>query len=314
MKIGIDIMGGDYAPEAVIDGIILANEHLPPHIKFVLLGDENIAKEILSERNFDINSPRLEFVHAPDVIQMGEHPAKAFSQKPNSSIAKGFRLLSSKEIDGIASAGNTGAMLVGAMLTIKGIPGIIRPSIAVSVPKINGKRTVLLDVGLNPDCKPDVLYQYGILGSIFAENVYNVENPRVGLLNIGEEEEKGNILAQSTYAAMKGTKDFNFVGNVEGKDLFSDNVDVVVCDGFVGNIVLKQTEAIYHLAQKRNIKDEYFDTFNFENYGGTPILGVNSTVIIGHGISNAVAIKNMIIHTSEVIDAKLTEKFKEAFK
>jgi glycerol-3-phosphate acyltransferase PlsX len=171
-----------------------------------------------------------------------------------------------------------------------------------------------LDVGINVDCKPDVLYQYAILGSLYAQNVYNIDNPRVGLLNIGSEEEKGNLLSKTTFQAMKGTTEFNFIGNVEGNDFFTENVDVIVCDGFVGNVLLKQAEAFYRLIRKRHIVDDFFEKFNFENYGGTPVLGVNAPVIIGHGISNEKAIKNMIIHAREVVHANLPDKIKHAFK
>ena len=154
-----------------------------------------------------------------------------------------------------------------------------------------------------------------MLGSMYMENVYKIENPKVGLLNIGSEEEKGNLLTKATHELMKGSADFNFIGNVEGNDFFSGGIaDIVVCDGFTGNVVLKEAEAFYTLIRKRKLSDEFFERFNFENYGGTPILGVNSNVIIGHGVSNPTAIKNMIIHTQDVIKANLVDKFLEAFK
>ena len=170
----------------------------------------------------------------------------------------------------------------------------------------------MLDIGTNPDVKPDVLYQFAILGSIYSKFVLNVKNPKVGLLNIGEEEEKGNLLCQSAFRLMKGSNNFNFYGNIEGRDLFRDKADVIVCDGFTGNIVLKQIEAMYRLMVKRNLVDDFFDKFNYENYGGSPILGVNSSVVIGHGISNARAIKNMIFLSKEIHEAKLTQKIKRA--
>ena len=244
---------------------------------------------------------------------MDEYPAKAFTQKPSASIPLGFSMLKAGKIDGFASAGNTGAMLVGAIQLVKAVPGVIRPCITAGIPKNTGHPTILLDVGINPDCKPDVLYQYAILGSLYAELVYNIENPKVALFNIGTEEEKGNLLTKATYQAMKGTTDFNFIGNIEGTDIFRDDLDVIVCDGFVGNTILKAAEAFYTLLLKRRIKDEYFDKFNYENYGGTPILGINAAAIIGHGISGPGAIKNMILHTANVIEAKLTEKIKQAF-
>ena len=171
----------------------------------------------------------------------------------------------------------------------------------------------MLDVGTNADCKPDVLYQFGILGSLFAEHVYKIKNPRVALLNIGEEPEKGNLISQAAYNQMKENKDFNFVGNVEGRDLFNEKSDVIVCEGFTGNIVLKACESFYSAVKKRNKSDEFFDRFNYEIYGGTPILGINSTVIICHGISTALAIKNSILLAREISEANLPDKIKEAF-
>lgn len=173
---------------------------------------------------------------------------------------------------------------------------------------------VILDVGANADCKPDVLYQFAILGSIFAEKVYGIENPKVGLLNIGEEEEKGNLLAQATHELMKDTDDFNFIGNAEGFDLFNDKADVVVCDGFTGNVVLKEAESIYQIMKSRGIEDSYFDRFNYENYGGTPVLGVNKDVVIGHGNASPQAIRKMISLAAEVAEAKLADQLKKKFR
>lgn len=312
MRIGIDIMGGDYAPDAIVTGAISAQKLLTPNVRLVLVGDENAAKEIIKVQNANI--AHFDFVHTKQVIAMGENPAKAYAKKTDSSIAVGFQLLKQKEIDGFASAGNTGAMMVGATLTIKVIPGVLRPAIATAVPKPNGKNALLLDIGLNPDCKPDVLYQYAVIGSVYAENVYNIQKPKVGLMNIGSEGEKGNKLAKATYELMKKTTDFNFIGNIEGNDVFSEEkADVMVCDGFVGNIILKFAESVYSLIKSRRIEDSYFEKLNFEQFGGTPVLGVNSPVMIAHGVSNANAIKNMILHTKDIIDANLLQKFHTVF-
>lgn len=311
MKIGLDVLGGDYAPEATTLGAIQARKELPDNVELVLIGDEPAIRSIL-EREGE-NADQFTFVHTDELIHMSDHPAKAFVKKPNSSIALGFGLLNEGKIDALASAGNTGAMLVGSMLTVKAIPGVIRPSITSSLPQEDGGVNIILDVGINADCKPDVLYQFGLLGSIYAKHIFNIESPRVALLNIGEEKEKGNLLTQATHELMRENKDFNFIGNVEGRDLFDSAADVIVCDGFTGNVVLKQAEAFYTLFKKRKIEDEYFDRFNYENYGGTPILGINSNVIIGHGISNPKAIKNMVLLAKEVIEVKLSEKIKKAF-
>lgn len=309
MKLGIDILGGDKAPDVTVQGAIDAFSQLPSTTKLVLIGDEKAIIDLCTAKGFDHTN--FEIVHAPDVISYNDHPTKALASKPNSSIAVGFQLLKEGKINAISSAGNTGAMLVGAMYSINCIPGIQRPCITSVLPKLDGTTGILLDVGTNADCKPEVLYQWAVLGSIYYQQIYKNNNPKVGLLSIGEEEEKGNIVTVATHKLMKGSKDFNFIGNVEGRDLFNDKADVIVTDGFTGNVVLKQAETTYYLLKKRNIKDEYFDRFNYELYGGTPILGVNGTVIIGHGISNALAIKNMILHSYSVAQARLPEKIAE---
>ncbi len=309
MKLGIDILGGDKAPEVTVEGAILAYNQLPKSASIVLIGDEKIIRDQLAIQNFDASL--IEIVHAPDVISYNDHPTKALSSKPNSSIAVGFNFLKEGKINAFSSAGNTGAMMVGAMFSVNCIPGIQRPCITGILPKLDGSIGVILDVGTNPDCKPEVLYQYAMLGSIYFEHVHKKSNPKVGLLSIGEEPEKGNINTLATHKLMKDSKDFNFIGNVEGRDFFSDKADVIVADGFTGNVVLKQAESTYYLLKKRGIKDEYFDRFNYELYGGTPILGINGTVMIGHGISNALAIKNMILHSLQVANAKIPEKIAE---
>ncbi len=311
MKIGLDVMGGDFAPKATIGGAILAQAELPSSVKIVLFGKKDLIEKELSSQG--ANSENFEIIDAQEVIEMAEHPTKAYSQKANSSITLGFSALKEGKIDSFASVGNTGAMLVGSMLTVKTITGVIRPCSISILPKESGSVSLILDVGTNADCKPDVLYQFGMLGSLFAKYVYNINNPRVGLLNIGEEAEKGNLVSQSAHNLMKGSKHFNFIGNVEGRDLFSENVDVIVCDGFTGNVVLKEAEAFYTLIKKRNINDEYFNRFNYELYGGTPVLGINSTVMIGHGISSPLAIKNMLLLSKNVVESKLSDKIKQAF-
>jgi glycerol-3-phosphate acyltransferase PlsX len=312
MKIGLDIMGGDFAPKAAVLGSIEAYKVLSAGQKLVLIGDRDIAVSILQENNF--SPDHFEFVHTTEVIGMGEHPTKAIVQKPNSSIGLGFKLLKEDSIQAFSSAGNTGAMLVGAMFSVKTIPGVIRPAMTAIVPKLKGGLGIILDVGANADCKPDVLLQFGVLGSLLAESVYNIDNPRIALMNIGEEEEKGNLLLQATYPLMRDTKLFNFVGNIEGRDLFEDNNDVVVCDGFTGNVILKLAESFYVITLKKKFKDEFFDRFNYEQYGGSPILGVNAPVVVGHGISNPEAIKNMVLLSKNMIETNLIDKIKLAFQ
>jgi len=305
-------MGGDNSPDATLNGAYLASQDLGKDETIVLVGDEKLAKSWFKSKNID--SSVFDFVHADEVISMNEHATKALRKKPNNSISVGFNALKNKEIDVFSSAGNSGAMLVGSMFSIGPIKGVIRPSITSVLPKKNGGVGLILDVGVNADCKPDVLFQFAILGSLFAENVYNIKKPKVGLLNIGEEKGKGNLLTQSTYQLLEDNDDINFVGNVEGRDLFNDKADVIVCDGFTGNVVLKLAESFYSLINQKNIKDDYFDRFNYEIYGGTPVLGVDGNVLIGHGISNENAIKNMILLGKDLINSNLNSKIKKAFR
>lgn len=312
MKVGIDVFGGDYAPDVTIEGSIKALEGLEEGDRIVLIGDENLAKSKIEALGGNIAD--FDFIHAQDMIEMDAHPVKALKQKPYSSISVGFHYLAKGDIDAFSSAGNSGAMMVGAMYSVKAITGVYRPCITSVLPKEDGGVGIILDVGVIADCKPDVLYQFGILGSMYAEFVHGIEKPKVALLNIGEEEEKGNLLTQATHKLMKGTKDFNFVGNVEGRDIFDSTSDVIVCDGFTGNVVLKEAEAFYKIMAKRGLLDDYFSRFNYELYGGTPILGVNGNVLIGHGISSSTAIKNMLLLSRDVAKAKLPERIKNAFQ
>ncbi len=311
MKIGLDIMGGDFAPDAVVEGAVDSLSHLSDNDKLVLIGDQDSILFKLKELSCDPS--RFEIVHTTQVIGMGDTPSKAYSQKPDSSIAVGYRLLKQNRIDGFCSAGNTGAMLVGASYTVNVIPGVFRPALATVMPVMNNRHAVILDVGLNPDTKPDVLLQYGMLGTLFAKYVLEIDNPTVRLLNIGEEESKGTPAVKAAYELMKEHTEINFLGNIEANDMFGEkSPDVIVCDGFVGNVVLKQTEAFYQIYKSRNLSDSYFERLNFENIGGTPIVGINANVVIGHGISRRKAIMNMILQTLAVVHVDLAQKIKEA--
>lgn len=310
MRIGLDIMGGDFAPREPVLGAIQAQKLLNPGSRIVLIGDQARAAELIQE--FGGNEADFEFVHTTEVIEMGEHPTKAIGAKKNSSITVGFHLLKEKQIDTFISAGNSGAMMVGSIFSIKPIEGVIRPTITSVLPRRDGSVGLLLDVGANADCRPDVLFQFGLLGSIFMKQVYKLDNPRVALLNIGEEKEKGNLASQAAHQLMLETDQFNFVGNVEGRDLFLNKADVVVCDGFTGNIVLKAAESLFHLFRKEGVQNEFLDRFNYEEYGGTPVLGVNAPVIIGHGISNARAFASMIKLAQDVVSIDLVGKIRAA--
>jgi glycerol-3-phosphate acyltransferase PlsX len=311
MRIGLDVMGGDFAPESVIEGAVDALQHLSVDENLVLIGDETSVLKKLHEMQCDPS--RFEIVHTTQVIEMADHPAQAFLQKKDSSIAVGYGMLKEGTLDGLCSAGNTGAMLVGASYTVNMIPGVLRPALVTVLPCVDNRESVILDVGLNPDCKPDVFLQYGILGGIYAKYVLGKDNPTIGLLNIGEEESKGTPAVKAAYELMKDYPGLNFVGNIEGNALFRETMtDVIVCDGFVGNVILKMGEAFYHLYKSRNLKDDYFDRLDWENIGGTPIVGINANVVIGHGISQRKAIMNMILQTRGVVNANLAQKIKEA--
>ncbi|MFW5644715.1 MAG: phosphate acyltransferase [Bacteroidota bacterium] len=313
MRIGIDIMGGDFAPESTIAGSILARKEIPDDIELVLFGDKNLIARHQEYKGLPFRG--MDIFHCHEVIEMSDQPHKAFLQKKQSSINQGFRQLRAGNIDGFCSAGNTGAMMVGATQVINPIPGIIRPAIAAAIPSLTGKYSILLDVGINPDSRPDVLYQYGIIGKAYAKSMNGVQEPRVGLINIGKEEEKGNLTTKSAYQLMNDSDDFLFVGNIESNEIFNDpGAEVLVCDGFVGNIILKEAEGFYQVIKKRKINDDFFELFNFENFGGTAILGINKPVVVGHGISNEVAIKNMILHTWEVSKNNLVSHIKEAIE
>jgi phosphate acyltransferase len=201
-------------------------------------------------------------------------------------------------------------MLVGSLYAIKPIEGVLRPTISAIIPKENGGTGLILDVGLNSDCKPEQLNQFAVMGSVYAQQILGIDNPRVGLLNIGEEEGKGNLLAQATYPLLKANKHINFTGNIEGRDILLDKVDIIVCDGFTGNIILKMAESLYDITRRKNIDHEYFDLFNFEHYGGTPVLGISKPVIIGHGISKGRAFKNMILLAQKMIDKDVMQLMK----
>ncbi len=332
-------MGGDFAPEVAIEGAVMSLKFLNKESRIVLYGDDVRIRELIKkhgakEEDFDI-------VATTQVIEMGDHPAKAFVAKRDSSITVGFRDLSEGKIDGFASAGSTGAMMVGSMQVIKPIEGVIRPVLATLIPTVSAEtgiqRAVLMDVGLNVDAKPDVLAQYGLLGSIYAKSALGMENPRVALLNIGEEEGKGNAQAKATYDLMKADGRYNFVGNVEASYIFTGKIgDVVVADAFVGNSLLKMAEALYRInfrlgggkprfknfmrpllgriVPKLYWQQDFWDAMNAESVGGLQVMGVNAPVMIGHGSSSARAICSMVLAMERDIKSNFPAKLREALK
>ena len=312
MRIGVDMMGGDFAPVEAVKGVSLFLESISgKDVHLILIGNEFEIKDEIAHYNLPVSSYTI--IHAEQVIGMHEHPTKAFKEKQQSSIAIGFHLLATGKTDAFISAGNTGAMMVGALFSIKAIEGVLRPTIGAYLPREDGSLGLLVDVGLNADCKPENLHQFAVLGSLFAEHILKIDNPKTGLINLGEEEGKGNLLTQATYGLLKENKSLNFIGNIEGRDILINKADVCVCDGFTGNVVLKLAESIYDIVKRREIYDEHFERFNFESYGGVPVLGVAKPVIIGHGISKAIAFKNMINIATRMMETNLTEKIKERF-
>ena len=312
MRIGLDIMGSDHGPVVPIRAAVMAAKELAAEVRLVLIGDPRTIEEGLRAEGADVAD--FDIIASEDDITFHDHATKALQAKPKSSIAIGFDLLKEGKLDAFASTGNTGAMMVGSIFSVKAVTGVIRPCIPTVMPKENGGYGVILDVGANADCKPDVLCQFGLLGSLLAESVYGIKNPKVALLNIGEEDKKGNVVTQSAFVLMKESGKFNFVGNIEGRDLFNDKADVIVTDGFTGNIVLKAVEAFHDLLKRRGVHEPFFDRFDYENYGGCPVLGVNGSVMIGHGISNDITIKNLLHLSRNVVNARLNERIREAFQ
>lgn len=311
MRIGVDIMGGDFVPQAPVQGAILAKSKLGEALQLTLIGDQNLILEELHRQNADVDAFKV--VHASELISTGESPTKAIASKPQSSINLGLGMVKQGHLDGFISAGNTGAMLVGSIMGLGRIAGVARPTIGVLFPNHHRKLTLLCDVGANVDCKPEVLAQFGTLGSTYMESVWDIERPKVALLNVGEEKSKGPQAFQTAFQLMEEDPALNFVGNVEGRDIYTGKADVIVTDGYTGNIVLKFGESLYDVFSKRFPSDETVETFNFENYGGVPILGIKGIVIIGHGISTGKAIAMMIQTAATAGQNQLVDRIGAAF-
>lgn len=305
------MMGGDFAPLNVLEGSLQAFNEIRKGDKLVLFGKmDTIKNEYPHLVGKLLESGMVDFVNTPEVIGMCESPTKAFTLKPKSSMAIGYEYLKNDEIEVFISAGNSGAMLVGAIYSLKVIEGVIRPAVASFLPKENGNFSIIIDVGVNPDARHDVLFQFGMLGSIYLKSIFHIENPRVALINIGHEKEKGNLVSQAAFGLMDGTDKFNFIGNIEGYDLLKDQADVLVCDGFTGNVIIKAIEGFYEIIKNRNVNDGYLDRLDYEIYGGTPLLGINKPVILGHGISSPLAFRNMIKLGKQIVESDLLVEIK----
>lgn len=313
MNIALDAMGGDLAPDAIIEGAVIAkrNGTLDPDANVILVGQEEKIKSVFAA--LGVAEDYIDIVHASEVVEMAEHPTKAISQKPDSSIIKGYELLKTGKADCLISAGNTGAMLVGAMFTIKTIKGVIRPAIAGFIPKDRGEYGIIVDIGANADCKPDVLEQFGEMGYLYYKHVFQVDNPKVGLLNMGTEPGKGPLLQQAAFDQLNLNKRINFIGNIEGRNVLTNEVDVIVSDGFSGNVILKLCESMYPLMEKRGFVDDFIDLFDHSNVGGGAIVGVNGNVIIAHGDSNPKAIQNALDLAAKTIKSNINDIISSAY-
>lgn len=327
MRIALDAMGGDYAPEEVVKGALLAVRELGEEI--VLVGDEALIERSLNQLGLEKDKVKgISIHHAPESVGMGESPVEAIRKKKRSSIWESMKLLKEKRVDAFVSAGNTGAIVAGALLGLGRIEGIDRPALGVAIPTLKG-RTFLIDVGATVGCKPKNLYQFAVMGSVYMSTILGVENPRVGLLTVGEERGKGDELIKETYEILEKAPNINFIGNVEGKDIPFGLADVVVCDGFVGNVMLKfiegVAEAVYKLLQEEIGKrllprigilfmlpmlKDLWQEFDYEAYGGTPLLGVDGVIVVAHGRSKSRAIFNAVKVAREFVLQNGLEKIK----
>lgn len=327
MKIIVDAMGGDYAPRVVIEGTVAAvNEY---NVEVILVGDQAQIKPLLAKHKYNVDKISIE--HTTEVIGMCESAATSVRRKRNSSIVLGVNMVKEGRGDAFFSAGNTGAVVCAGTLGLGLLPGVERPGIAIVTPNIKGI-SLIIDVGANIDPKPTQLLQYGIMADVYCRYILNLDNPRVGILNIGEEEGKGTGFIKETRELIEKSK-LNFIGNVEGKDLFSGKCEVILCDGFVGNVALKVSESAVEAMQvflKRHLLSSLLGKIglifmipslkrlkkelDYAEYGGAPLLGVNGVVIIGHGRSNARAIKNAIRVAKEEVERKFTQHVLEAIQ
>ncbi len=325
MRIIVDAMGGDYAPRVVIEGAVAAVKEYG--VEVGLVGDETRIKSLLTKNKY--TGDKIFVYPAQETIEMSESAAASIRKKRNSSIVVGLNLVKEGRGDAFFSAGNTGAVVCGATLSLGLLPGIERPGIAIVAPTLKGI-ALIIDVGANINPKPTQLLQYGIMSDVYARTILNIPNPQVGLLNIGEEETKGTDFIKETHELLSKSK-LNFIGNVEGRDLFSGKCDIIVCDGFVGNVALKVSESVAEAMQvflKRHLLSNplgklgllfllpslkrFKKELDYAEYGGAPLLGVNGVVIIGHGRSNAKAVKNAVRVAKEEVERKFNEKVIEA--
>jgi glycerol-3-phosphate acyltransferase PlsX len=316
MRIALDAMGSDRAPAVEVEGAVGALLDRSDDVRVVLVGDRDRIQAELA-RFPDAPRDRLEIHHASEVIEMGEAPATAIRRKRDSSIVVGVNLLKAGEVDAFISAGSTGAVMAASLVTLRSIPGVDRPPVGARIPTSKGT-CLAVDVGANVDCKPHQLVQFAQLGSVYAEDMLGIDNPRVGLLNIGTEPEKGNEVVVEAYGLLEQTPHLNFIGNIEGREIVSGKCDVLVADGFVGNVMLKFYESVAGLITgmlKRELSeagiqldlDRIFRSLDYAGIGGAPLLGVNGVVIICHGGSPPLAIRNAIQVAAQSVQRRMVE-------
>jgi glycerol-3-phosphate acyltransferase PlsX len=330
IRIALDAMGGDFAPRNEVQGAVLALRELPDKLRIILVGDENKIAEELKKAEY--SGDKIQIRHAAEVITMHDSPSKAVKEKKDSSLVVAANLVKNDEADALVSAGNTGAVGVASIFIIGRIKGVSRPTIAAPIPNEKRSFTYISDAGAFVDSKPDHLVEFATLTATYLSEVYGVKNPSVGLLNVGEEESKGLKFTKETFDLMKKT-DLNFIGNIEGRDIFKGTVDIALCDGFIGNLLLKQAESMLSFLKTKfkqyaetsliaklqiglavpAIKKALYDA-DVDNVGGTPLLGINGITIIGHGSSKPKGIKNMILQAAKAFDADLVNKLKEAIE
>lgn len=321
MIIAVDAAGGDYYPESPVKGAVEAVRELD-YLQVILVGPESVVSKQLEELDYD--GRRIQVQDAPQIIEMDEAPAQAVKTKRNSSIVVGLGMIDAGKADAFVSAGNTGALLAASTFLLGKLEGVIRPTIAATYPTVKGFR-LLLDAGANLDMRPEMYSQFARMGCIYAEEIMGIEQPRIGLLNVGEEEEKGTEVIKDAYTEL--SKLSGFVGNVEGRDILSAKADVFVCDGFVGNLLLKFGESIPGALTKlvgagiremdltpqeartvKKVLKSSLATFNYEHIGGIPFLGVNGVSMVGHGGSTPRAVKNMILNAAKCVEQNINEK------
>jgi len=330
-KIAIDAMGGDFAPLNEIEGAIQAFKHCPKNVnlEILLVGKEDVIKSHLNT----LGNPEFSYsiVHADEVVTMKDEPTAVLKNKKNSSLYMGVELVKQGKADAFVSAGNTGAVLSTSTILLGRIQGVSRPTIGSYFPGVN-KSVLVLDVGANVECKPRFIYDFAVMGSIYIEKILGISNPKVGLLSIGEEDSKGNELVLQAHKLLKESN-LNFVGNIEGRDVLTGDCDVIVCDGFTGNIILKFAESVMTLMKSKfkgfadkSLKNKLmmgmfmpvlkkvFTDLDYQNYGGVPLLGTNGVIIIGHGKSSPLAIRNMILKAVEQIEKEVNKEIEKALK